>query len=113
VRGRFEFGVQAASCACALDATRLVDTVTGGAGERCDPAGQEPRRRATMKRLCALLILVPLAGGCDKKQDLAACRLEAARAHPGAKDEESMRAYTTFVKACLEAKGYTVNAPGE
>jgi hypothetical protein len=81
--------------------------------ERSDRTGQEPRRRATMKRLCALLILVPILGGCDKKQDLAACRLEAARAHPDAKDGQSLSDYSKFVTACMEAKGYTMNAPGQ
>lgn len=65
-----------------------------------------------MKRLCALLIVVPIAGGCDKKDDLAACRIEAARAHPDAKDGESMRDYSKFLKSCMEVKGYTVDAPG-
>jgi hypothetical protein len=66
-----------------------------------------------MKKLCALLIVVPFAGSCDKKNDLAACRIEAARAHPGAKDGDSLRDYSKFVTACMEGKGYTVNAPGQ
>jgi hypothetical protein len=66
-----------------------------------------------MNRLCALLIVVPIAVGCDKKDDLAACQIEAARAHPDAKDGGSLRDYGNFVKSCMEAKGYTVNAPGK
>jgi hypothetical protein len=67
-----------------------------------------------MKRLCALLIVVPLAGCGDKQNDLADCRIQAVRAHPEAKnDRESLRDYSDFVTACLEAKGYTVNKPGQ
>jgi hypothetical protein len=67
-----------------------------------------------MKRFCAILIVVPLVGSCDKKHDLAACQIEAVRAHPDAKnDRESLKDYSDFVTACLEAKGYTVNKLGQ
>jgi hypothetical protein len=62
-----------------------------------------------MQRLCAILIIVPIAGSCsDRKSDLAACQLEAVRRYPEAKGG-SLSDYSNFVGKCMEAKGYTLN----
>lgn len=67
-----------------------------------------------MKRHCAIVILLPLVGGCDnRKDDLAACRIEAVSRYPDAKDGGSLKDYSDFVTACLRAKGYDVNTSGE
>jgi hypothetical protein len=68
-----------------------------------------------MKRLCAILILLPIVGGCDnRKDDLAACRIEAVRRHPDAKDGgSSLKDYSDFVTSCMQAKGYTVTTSGQ
>jgi hypothetical protein len=70
-----------------------------------------------MKRRCAILIsllALPIVGGCDnRKSDMAACQIEAVRRHPDAKDGGSLKDYSDFVTACLEAKGYRVNTQGK
>ena len=70
-----------------------------------------------MKRLCAIsisLLVLPIVGGCDsRKSDLEACRIEAVRRHPDAKDGGSLKDYSDLVTACMEGKGYQVNAPGK
>lgn len=65
-----------------------------------------------MKRHYAILILLPIVGGCDnRKDDLAACRIEAVRRHPDAKDGGALKDYSDFVTSCMRAKGYTVSTP--
>ena len=82
-----------------------------------DRAGSPTAGRATMKRLCAIFIVMfivlPIVAGCDsRKDDLAACRIEAVRRHPE-KDGGSLKDYSDFVTACMREKGYTVTTPGQ
>lgn len=64
-----------------------------------------------MKKICAILIILPIAGGCDnRKNDLESCRIEAVRAYPNASTSD-LKDYSNFVTKCMEAKGYTVNMP--
>lgn len=66
-----------------------------------------------MKKIYAILIILPIAGGCDnRKNDLAECRLEAVRAFPNAATRE-LSDYSNFVNKCMEAKGYTLNVSGK
>ena len=67
-----------------------------------------------MKTICAILIILPIAGGCNnRKSDLASCQREAVRLYPNTETRESLNDYSNFVNKCLEAKGYTLNVPGK
>jgi hypothetical protein len=60
-------------------------------------------------KICAILTILPVAGGCDnRKSDLASCRIEGARLYPDAKTSE-LKDWSNFVDKCMESKGYTLN----
>src|SRR5690242_10344624 len=59
--------------------------------------------RSDEEKMCAVLITLPIAGGCDnRKNDLERCRIEAVCAYPDAKTRE-LSDYANFVTPCMEA----------